>query len=53
MKNWKPMWYYVVAAGKRYSFGRATRDMLKAQMALAEARRMYPGEVWDIVALAA
>lgn len=52
MKNWKPLWYYVVAAGKRYSFGRATRDMLEAQMTLAEARRMYPGEEWGIAAYA-
>lgn len=53
MKNWKTMWYYVAATGKRYSFGRATRDMLEARVTLDNARRMYPGEEWNIVAYAA
>ena len=52
MKNWRPMRYYVAAVGKRYYYGRATGDILKAQMALAEARRMYPGEEWGIAAYA-
>ena len=45
--------YYVVAAGKRYSFGKATCDVLAARVTLDRARRTYPGEVWDIVKLTA
>lgn len=50
MKLCKDLLYYVVATGKRYSFGRATADMLTAQINLSQARRMYPGEEWAIVA---
>ena len=53
MKLCKTMRYYVVAVGKRYSFGSATGDMLTAQITLADARRAYPGEEWGIVAYAA
>lgn len=53
MKICKSMMYYVRIIGKPYSFGRASRDMLAAQITLAEARRVYPGEEWGIVALAA
>lgn len=49
----RSMRYYVVADGKRYSFGRATCDMLAARVTLDRARRMYPREVWNIVAYAA
>ena len=53
MKISKTMAYYVAAMGKRFYYGSATRDMLKAQITLAEARRVYPGEEWGIVAYAA
>lgn len=53
MKICKNPTYYVRIIGKPYSFGRATRDMLAARVNLDRARRLYPGEVWDIVAIAA
>ena len=53
MKICKNALYYVRIIGKPYSFGKASRDMLAAQITLAEARRMYPGEEWGIVAYAA
>lgn len=52
MKLCKGVTYYVRIIGKPYSFGRGTRDMLTAQVALSEARRLYPGEEWGIVAVA-
>ena len=52
MKLCKNMTYYVRVIGKPYTFGRATRDMLTAQVNLSEARRLYPGEEWGIVAMA-
>lgn len=52
MKLCKGVTYYVRIINKPYSFGRATRDMLAAQVALSEARRLYPGEEWGIVAVA-
>ena len=52
MKLCKNLTYYVRIVGKPYSYGRATRDMLTAQITLAEARRVYPGEEWGIVAMA-
>ena len=52
MKLCKNMTYYVRVIGKPYTFGRATRDMLTAQVKLSEARRLYPGEEWGIVAMA-
>ena len=52
MKICKNMTYYVRIMGKPYSFGRGTRDMLSAQITLAEARRLYPAEEWGIVAIA-
>lgn len=52
MKICKNTMYYVRIMGKPYSFGRASRDMLAAQITLDRARRMYPGENWGIVALA-
>lgn len=53
MKLCKNMVYYVAATGKRYYFGRASRDILEARITLDRARRAMPGEVWDIVAIAA
>ena len=52
MKICKNALYYVRIIGKPYSFGRASRDMLSAQLELSEARRLYPGEEWGIVAIA-
>lgn len=52
MKICKNSLYYVRIAGKPYSFGKASRDILSAQITLAEARRVYPGEEWGIVAIA-
>lgn len=52
MKLCKNLTYYVRVIGKPYMFGRATRDMLTAQVNLSEARRLYPGEDWGIVAVA-
>lgn len=52
MKICKNPLYYVRIMGKPYSFGKASRDMLAAQITLAEARRTYPGEEWGIVAIA-
>jgi len=52
MKICKTALYYVRIIGKPYSFGKASRDMLAAQITLAEARRSYPGEEWGIVAIA-
>ena len=52
MKICKGVTYYVRIIGKPYSFGRGTRDMLTAQVHLSEARRLYPGEEWGIVAVA-
>lgn len=52
MKICKNTMYYVRIMDKPYSFGKASRDMLTAQIALSEARRLYPGEEWGIVALA-
>lgn len=51
MKICQNTMYYVRIMGKPYSFGRASRDMLAAQITLSEARRLYPGEEWGIVAL--
>lgn len=53
MKIWKNATYYVRIIGKPYCFGKASRDMLTAQITLAEARRMYPAEEWGIVSYAA
>jgi len=53
MKIYKNALYYVRIMGKPYSFGRASRDMLEAQITLDRARRMYPGEDWGIVTIAA
>ena len=53
MKSYKTMRYYVMAAGKKYYFGRVTGDMLTARIDLDRARKNYPGEVWDIVAVPA
>lgn len=52
MKICKNLTYMVRIMGKPYSFGKASRDMLAAQITLSEARRLYPGEDWGIVALA-
>lgn len=52
MKICKTALYYVRIIDKPYSFGKASRDMLAAQITLAEARRVYPGEDWGIVAIA-
>lgn len=53
MKICKIMRYYVVADGKKYTFGKATGDMLSARITLDRARRVYPMETWNIVALSA
>lgn len=53
MKNCKTMRYYIAAVGKKYYFGNATGDILTAQILLDRARRVMPGETWDIVAFAA
>ena len=53
MKICKNLRYYVVAEGKKYSFGKATGDMLAARITLDRARRVYPAESWNIIALSA
>lgn len=51
MKIYKTMRYYVVAEGKKYTFGKATGDMLAARLTLDRARRIYPAEKWNIVSM--
>lgn len=53
MKICKNLRYYVVAEGKKYSFGKVTGDMLAARITLDRARRVYPAESWNIIALSA
>lgn len=53
MKICKTIRYYVVADGKKYTFGKATGDMLEARLILYRARNIYPAETWNIVALKA
>lgn len=51
MKICKTIRYYVVADGKKYTFGKATGDMLAARLTLDRARRIYPAEKWNIVSM--
>ena len=53
MKLCKKTVYYVAAVGGKYMFGKATPDMLAARVTLDRARRTYPREVWNIIALTA
>lgn len=43
--------YYVVAIGKKYSFGRCTSNRREAHNLLGEARRAYPCEKWGIMVI--
>ena len=49
----KNLYYYVQAVGKRYMFGRGTRDVLTARINLAQAVKLYPSEDWQIVEICA
>lgn len=44
--------YYYVSMGKYY-YGKVCRDVLTAQIQLANAKRMMPNEDWHIVEICA